>query len=160
MYGSKTLYACLVDALHGANPQFEVGIYGVFNKHWHVYAFKTVGQGLHGKRVGRGARTYPQHVDAVFECQFHVLGGGNFCCYEHAGLFLYVLHPWKGGLAVAFKSSWFCAGLPYSSAEHVASALCELSCGGHNLLFCLCRTGSGNNYRAFVVAGEIERFEF
>ena len=82
MYGTQTLDAGTIETLQGTNPQFEVGVYGVLYQYRHIHAFKCIGKGLHGKGVGGGSCTYPQDIDAVFKCQFHMfgschLGGGE-----------------------------------------------------------------------------------
>ena len=57
--GTQTADAGSVDAFHAADPEFEVGVDGIFHEHGDVDAVQTVGQCLHGKRVGRGTCTDP-----------------------------------------------------------------------------------------------------
>jgi hypothetical protein len=158
VYGRHALDTGLVDALHGPNPQFKVGVYGVFDEYRHVGSPEGVGQCLHGKRVGRRACSHPQYVDAVFHCQFNMLWRGYLCGYEHSGLFFHGLHPRQGGFSVALETSRLGARFPHSGSEHLTAFGCELHRGGHHLFFCLGRAGACHDERAFVITWQFERF--
>ena len=151
MDGSHTLYASLVDTLHSTNPQFKVGIDWVLHEHRNVNTLKAVSKSLHGERVGRCARSYPQYVDAILQSQFHVFRSCHLSSCEHARLFLHLLHPRQSHLAVALEATRFGTRFPYTGTEHLASMLLELLCSCHYLLFGLSRTRSGNYEWAWVV---------
>ena len=145
MYGTHALHARLVDALQSPDPQLQVRVYGILHQHGHFYASHAVRQSLHGKRVGGGTGTYPEDVDPVLHGQLHVLGRGHLGGGQHARLPLHFLHPGQGLLSIALKASGLGAGLPYASAENVASGRGQLPGGGHHLLFCLGGAGSGDD---------------
>ena len=50
------------DTFDRADPQFQVGIDGVFYQNGDIHAFQCVGQLLHGEGVGDGAGTDPEDV--------------------------------------------------------------------------------------------------
>jgi LL-diaminopimelate aminotransferase len=112
---------------------------------------KAVSKSLHGERVGRCARSYPQYVDAILQSQFHVFRSCHLSSCEHARLFLHLLHPRQSHLAVALEATRFGTRFPYTGTEHLASMLLELLCSCHYLLFGLSRTRSGNYEWAWVV---------
>ena len=82
-----------------------------------------------------------------------MLGSCHLGGDEHARLLSYTLEPGQGHLTVAFKTAGFGAGFPDTGTEHVATFAGQLQGGLHHLLLSLRRTGSGNDYGAFVVAG-------
>ena len=76
--GPDAADAGIVDALDGADPQFEVGADGVFHQHRDVRPAQGVGDLLHGEGVGRRACADPQQVDAAFQRRGDVFAGGHF----------------------------------------------------------------------------------
>ena len=121
MDGTQFLHTGTVESLQGANPEFEVGVDGILHEDGNVNAAEGIGKCLHGKGVSRSTRTYPKNVDAVFQGEFHMLGGGDLGGYEHTGLLLYLLHPGKGLFAVALEAAWLGAWLPDACTEVVAA---------------------------------------
>ena len=95
MYDTYAAYACIVDALYGANPKFEVGIERIFYQYRCVAPGQSVGNFLHREGVGYGASTYPQNIYVGFQCLFDMLSCGHFGSHKHPGLFLYVIEPSK-----------------------------------------------------------------
>ena len=154
MDGSQALDTSLIDTLQGSYPKFQVGIDRVLDQHRHIDTFQTIGQCLHGEWVGRSAGTYPQHIDAILKSQLHMLG----CCHlgscQHAGLFLYLLHPGKSSLAISLEASWLGTWLPHTCTEHVASLFCQLLGGCHNLFLGFGRTWSCYHDGTFLIAGK------
>ena len=158
--GSQTLHTSLVDALQSTYPQFQVGVHGVLHQHGHVDAAQRVGEGLHGKGVGRGARANPQDVDVVFQRKFHVLGGGHLGGDEHPRLVLHPFHPGQRLLAVAFESSGFGTRFPYSRTKHMATFMCQLCGGGHHLLLGLGGAWPCDDDGSLIVAGQVQGLKF
>ena len=156
MDGPQALDACLVESLHGSYPQLKVGVDGVLDEDGHIDSSQRIGQGLHGKGVGRGARPYPQDVHAVLQCQLDVLWRGHFGRDEHVGFFLYLLHPWQGFLAVALEATGLGTGFPYAGPEVMASFHGQLACRVHHLFLSLGTAGACNDEGTFVVARKIE----
>ena len=156
MYGRHACYSSLIDAFHRPNPQFKVGVYGVLNEHDSVSSPQTVGESLHRKRVCRSAGTHPKDVDAVFQCQLHMLRCRHFCRYKHSGLLLDALQPRQCLFAVTLESARFCAWFPHSCTVNPASARCQLVSGGDDLLFGFSRTRTGNDKRPLLVARQIK----
>ena len=141
--GTEPFHACLVDTLHGTDPQLEVRVHRVLDEHGTVVAFQTVGELLHGKGVGGSAGTDPQDVDTILLAQLHMLRRGDLSSDEHTRLFLHFLQPGQRLLTVALEASGFGTGLPHTGAEHVAAFGGKLAGGGHYLLFGLGRAWAG-----------------
>lgn len=157
MNGSHTLDASLIDTLHSANPEFQVGVDGVLDKHGHIHSFERVCQVLHGKGIGCCACAYPQDVYAIFQTEFHMLGLCHFGRYEHAGLFLDTLQPGQRLFTFTFKTTWLGSGFPHTGAEVMTSFSSQLSGCFHYLFFTFSRTRTGYDQRAFVIARQIKR---
>jgi hypothetical protein len=64
--------ASLLDALDGTEPEFEVGIHGVFHHHLHAAATQCLADFFHHEGIGGGAGAEPHGLDAVLEAQFHM----------------------------------------------------------------------------------------
>ena len=133
--GPDAADAGVVDALDGADPQFEVGAHGILHQHRHVHAAQGVGDLLHGEGVGRRAGADPEQVDAALQRYGDVLAGGHLGGGVHPRLPFHALEPGDAGLADAFEASRFGAGFPQSGAVD-AESLCGQRAGGlHDLFF-------------------------
>ena len=73
MNSCHMLNACLINALHTANPKFEVRVDRVFHKHRVVDALHAISQSLHSKRISGGTCTHPQNVDTIFQAKLYML---------------------------------------------------------------------------------------
>ena len=135
--GGHALDAGLVDALHCAYPQLEVGVDRILDEHRYVDSPECVGHGLHGKWVGRSARADPQYVYPILQGQLYMFGRGHLSGHQHASFLLHTVEPWQRRLAVSLKSSGLGARLPHTGAEHPATFHGELLGGFNHLFFCL-----------------------
>ena len=159
MNGCDALDASVVDALQSANPEFEVGIDGVFHEHRNVYAFKGIGKFLHGEGIGRGASTYPKNVDVVLKRRIHMGSSGDFCGSEQPVFVLGLLQPAKAFFAYTFEATGFRAGLPNAGTHDLYAVGCKFAGGIHDLLFGFGRARASNDYGTLfgVNAGNVER---
>ena len=158
MDSTQALDTCLIDALEGTNPQLQVWIDWILHQHWYIHTLQTVSQCLHSKRICRSTSTYPKNIDTILQGEFHMLWSSHLGSNEHARLFLYLFHPRKCLLTITLEASWLGTWLPNTSTEHVATFGSQLLSGSHNLLFCLCRTWTGDDARAFLITWEIQWF--
>lgn len=150
VYHTDFAYACIVDALHGTNPQFEVGVDRVFDEYGYVYTFQCVGDFLHRKGIGCRACSDPEYVYAVFEGFEHMVLVGHLGSYIHAGLFFDTFQPGKANGSHTFKSTRFGAGFPYSGPEYLYTLSCQFLGGFEYLLFGLGAARAGDDERTFV----------
>ena len=83
------------EGLHGADPKLKVRVDRILDQHGDVDACvgKRIGDFLHRERIGRGACTDPQHVDACSKSLLDMLTRSNFGRHHHACLFLNFLQP-------------------------------------------------------------------
>ena len=135
---SQPAYACIVDALHCADPQLDVGIDGVLHEYGDVGAarlFNGVGDLLHRERIGRCAGADPEYVDSGGECVVDVLAGGDLGGGVHAGSLLDFFQPFEARGSYAFESARFCAGFPYSGAEYFDAVGGEFAGCAEHLFF-------------------------
>ena len=152
VYGSQTLYACLIDALHSSYPQLQVGINRILHKDGDVHSLQTVGYRLHGKGIGRGTRSNPKDVNVVLKGKLYMLRCCHLCGDEHACLLLHALQPRQRCLAVALEATRLGARFPHSRTKHSESVRSQLACCCHHLLLGLSRARSCYNERAVIAA--------
>ena len=117
--GSEAADSGVVDALDGADPQFEVWTDGVFHQHGNIRPAQRVGNFLHGEGVGCRAGADPQQVDAAFQRCGYVFAGSYLGRGVHSRFALHALEPGDARFADAFETSGFGAGLPESGAVEV-----------------------------------------
>ncbi len=129
MDDGQALDTGIVEALKTANPEFEVGIDGIFHQHGDVLAAQRIGQVLHGKGIDHGASTNPEDVDAVGEGRLNVCGSGHFGGSEHVVLLFDALQPREAHPAHTFKATGLGAGFPDAGAEDFDAFGSELTGG-------------------------------
>ena len=144
----QTADAGVVDALHAADPQFEVRTHGILDQHRNVVAAQRVGDLLHGKGVGRGAGADPDHVDAPFQRRHDMLARGDLGGGVHPCFAFYALEPCHAFGTHALEPSGFGAGLPKSGAENPHAFGGQFAGGFDHLLFGFGAARSRDDQRA------------
>ncbi len=124
-----------INALNGTNPQFHIGIDGVFDQHRDVGALKGVGDLLHGKRIDGRPCTNPQNIDAILQRLVHVMRVGHFRANLQTRFFFYPAQPWQGLGTDSFKIIWPCTRFPHTGAEKVDSGVFQAMSRFHYLRF-------------------------
>ena len=151
MNSRHALHPSLIQTLQCTNPQFQVWIDRILHEYRDVHTFQSIGKSLHRKRISSSTCTYPQDIDTIFQTKFHMLRRCHFCSHQHLRLFLHLLQPYKGRLAMSFETSWLRTGLPHSCTEIMTAIHRQLLSGSHHLLLTLCTTGTCNDEGAFIV---------
>ena len=108
--------AGVVDALHGPDPQFEVGADGVLDQYGDVAPAQRVGDFLHGKGVGRRAGPDPEQIDAPGQCRGDVLVRGHLRGGVHARFPLHAAQPGQTFRPDPLEPARKGAGLPEPGA--------------------------------------------
>jgi len=143
-------YSGIVDAFYGTDPQFKVGIDGVFDKDRNVHAFQCIGYLLHRERIRSGTGTYPENIHAVFECFEYMVLVGYLGRDIHARFFLHTFQPGQSDTAYALEPTRFGTGFPYSGTEYFDTLCSQLFGGFEYLVFGLGAAWTGDDERTFV----------
>ena len=157
--GTDALQSRIVDAFQGTNPEFQVGVHRVLHQHRDVDSLQGIGNLLHGKGVGAGARADPKQVDARFQALVHMLGCSHFGSHIHARLLLHLLEPLEAFHAYALKAARLGARFPNACPEYPDAFRRELRGCFHHLFFGLCAARAGNHQGTLHVhARQLNRF--
>ena len=135
----------IVDAFHGADPELQVGTYGVLDQHRDVVTPQGVGDLLHGEGVGRGACPDPEQVDAACERRRHMVARGDLRRRVHARFAFHAGQPRQPLDADPLETARFGPRFPDAGPEDPDPLGRQLAGGLQKLFFGLgaARAGDG-----------------
>mgnify|MGYP007069919122 CR=1 FL=1 len=158
-------YALGIQALEGAYPKVEIGIYGILDQHGDVGSAQGFGNFLYKEGIRRGARTQPYHIHLMFQTFADMLLVCHLGADAQAILLADPLQPLEPGNSDSLETTGMRAGLPYPGTEHIDTYLLEPAGGLHDLLFAFCAARARHHARTWrkmekspVVQGN--KFEF
>ena len=112
MYGTQTGYSGIIEPFERAYPEFKIRVYGILYQYRDIASTQSIGNLLHGKRIGRCTRTHPQQVDACRQGKLHMFRGGHLRSYRQRELVTYAPHPKETLLTHALETAGTCTGFP------------------------------------------------
>jgi len=140
-------HAGAVQALQRPDPQVQIRIDRILHEDRDVRVLERIGHLLHQEGIGAGTCPHPEHVHTVLKAFIHMLFGGDFAAYLHAGLLLYLLEPLEAGRSHPLEAPRVRPGFPDARPEYMDASCGEVPGRFHHLLFAFRAAGTRDHHR-------------